>query len=361
MTALLKASPVKVLRAPLRVELLPTSECNVWDDYVRRHPKGSFFHLYGWSKVIASTYGYQPIYLAAKSANDIVGLAPLIEVRAPLLGRSLVSTAFTVGGGPIGDDYSTIEKLANAAVVFGTKNNAQYIEFRSGNTKLDGWGAKTGQHASFQMNIPKDEAECLTLIPRKRRADLRKALAAEARGDVRVRFENNIEEFYPLYAASLRDLGTPIMPKRFLQEVLRVFGSAVEIAFIDSNGKVVAGLLSFYFGDRVLPYYVGSAPGARSSHAHDLLYWSMMRRAAARGGSVFDFGRSKIDSGAYKYKRSWGAMPTPLTYQYKLVGARETPNVSANNPKFKYFSNAWKKLPLPAANVLGPILAPNFP
>lgn len=361
MTALLKTAPAESARAPLLVESLPASERHAWDAYVRRHPKGSFFHLYGWSEVISSAYGYRPIYLAAKRDNDIVGLAPLIDVRAPLLGRSLISTAFTVGGGPIGDNYSTIETLANAAVVHGAKDNAQYVEFRGENTKLDGWNTKAGQHASFQMNIPKDEAECLTLIPRKRRADLRKALTAKARGDLRVRFENNIEEFYPLYAASLRDLGTPIMPKRFLQEILRVFGSAVEIAFVDSNGKAVAGLLSFYFGDRVLPYYVGSAPGARTNHAHDLLYWSVMRRAAVRGGSVFDFGRSKIDSGAYKYKRSWGAIPTPLTHQYKLLGAREAPNVNANNPKFKYFSNIWKKLPLPVANALGPILAPNFP
>ncbi|MEM9617204.1 MAG: FemAB family XrtA/PEP-CTERM system-associated protein [Pseudomonadota bacterium] len=361
MTVLLKAVPAEIVRAPLHVEPLSASECDAWDAYVRQHPKGSFFHLYGWGEVIASAYGYQPIYLVAKRGDDIVGLAPLIDVRAPLLGRSLISTAFTVGGGPIGDDYSIIEALANAAVLLGTENNVQCIEFRGDDTKLDGWSAKAGQHAGFQMDIPKDEAECLALIPRKRRADLRKALAAEARGDLRVRFENNIEEFYLLYAASLRDLGTPIMPKRFLQEILRVFGSAVEIAFVDSKSKTVAGLLSFYFGDRVLPYYVGSAPGARSSHAHDLLYWSMMRRATVRGGAVFDFGRSKIDSGAYKYKRSWGAIPTPLTYQYKLIGAREAPNVNANNPKFKYFSNAWKKLPLPAANVLGPILAPNFP
>lgn len=361
MIAVLKKPVATFAPKPLDVDLLSASERHAWDAYVRRHPNGSFFHLYGWGDVVRSTYGYRPIYLAAKRGDDIVGLAPLIDVRAPLLGRSIISTAFTVGGGPIGDDPSAIEALASAAVAFGTQSNARYVEFRNEDMTLDNWNRKAGQHAGFQMNIPTDEAEHLTLIPRKRRADLRKALAAEAKGDLQVRFENNLDEFYALYAASLRDLGTPIMPKRFLEEILRVFEGEVEIAFIDSKGKALAGLLSFCFDDSLLPYYVGAAQGARTRHAHDLLYWSVMRRAAVRGFSIFDFGRSKIDSGAYRYKRSWGASASPLVYQYKLIGAREAPNVNANNPKFRYLSRAWKKLPLPIANALGPILAANFP
>jgi hypothetical protein len=86
-----------------------------------------------------------------------------------------------------------------------------------------------------------------------------------------------------------------------------------------------------------------------------------MRRASEKGCTKFDFGRSKIDSGAYDYKKLWGIEPKPLTYRIKLVGDDALPDINADNPKFALFSKAWPHLPAFAANRLGPLLAPNFP
>jgi FemAB-related protein (PEP-CTERM system-associated) len=119
----------------------------------------------------------------------------------------------------------------------------------------------------------------------------------------------------------------------------------------------LAALLSFYFKDQVMPYYGGAVPAARPSHAYDLLYWSLMRRAVGRGARVFDFGRSKVGSGAFDYKRFWGFEPTPLAYQYCLVRARTVPDVNPLNPKYRHMVAIWRRLPLPVANRLGPLLA----
>jgi len=348
------------MNAPLQIALVGKDDLSVWDDYVLRHPGGSFFHLSGWGEIARAVYGYEPMYLAAWRDGMLAGVLPLVDIRAPLLGRSLVSTAFTVGGGPIGNDEVVIAALADAAAALGEERAAKHVELR-GEVSLDGWTAVTGKHASFRMDIPADEQDCLSRIPRKRRADLRKALAAEEAGDLAVRYENNIDTFYKLYARSLRRHGTPVMPKRFIEALVRVFGRRMEISFADVRGKPVAALLSFTFKNCVLPYYIGSVDNARSRHAHDLLYWKTMRRAAASGVSEFDFGRSQVGSGAYRYKKTWGAAPSPVTHHYRLIRAQTTPNVSPNNPKFKAFSKAWSKLPLRVANTLGPMLAPNFP
>jgi lipid II:glycine glycyltransferase (peptidoglycan interpeptide bridge formation enzyme) len=106
-----------------------------------------------------------------------------------------------------------------------------------------------------------------------------------------------------------------------------------------------------------LPYYGGSRPMARSTYGNDYMYWELMCRAAGRGIRVFDYGRSKIGTGAYSFKKNWGFEPEPLHYQYFLVGDKEMPNVNPNNPKYKYFIEAWKRLPLPLANAIGPLLA----
>jgi hypothetical protein len=86
-----------------------------------------------------------------------------------------------------------------------------------------------------------------------------------------------------------------------------------------------------------------------------------MRRAASRGVARFDFGRSKLASGPYHFKKLWGAEPKPLTYRYKLINASSPPDVNPNNPKFAGFVSLWRRLPLPVANWAGPLLAPNFP
>lgn len=82
-----------------------------------------------------------------------------------------------------------------------------------------------------------------------------------------------------------------------------------------------------------------------------------MRRGAERGARTFDFGRSKYGTGSFDYKAFWGFEPRALEYQYKLIGARETPNVNPDNPKFSTASALWRRLPLPIANFAGPILA----
>ena len=93
------------------------------------------------------------------------------------------------------------------------------------------------------------------------------------------------------------------------------------------------------------------------THAYDLLYWSLMRRASARGITRFDFGRSKVGTGAYDYKRFWGFEPVPLRYQYRLIRGRTVPDLNPLNPKYRMMVACWRRLPLPVANTVGPWIA----
>jgi FemAB-related protein (PEP-CTERM system-associated) len=116
----------------------------------------------------------------------------------------------------------------------------------------------------------------------------------------------------------------------------------------------MASGLNLYFRDEVLPYYVGGTAEARSIAANDLYYWEVMCRACEKGCRMFDFGRSKVGTGAYDYKYHWGFTPTPLTYQFHLAEGRSIPELNPLNPKFRAFVTLWKRLPLPIAAFLGP-------
>jgi FemAB-related protein (PEP-CTERM system-associated) len=127
---------------------------------------------------------------------------------------------------------------------------------------------------------------------------------------------------------------------------------------IQHQGQDLAAVMSFWFRDEVLPFYGGSRLAARPVAGNDFMYWELMRRAAERGAKVFDYGRSKAGSGAYSFKKNWGFEPEPLFYEYHLVGSDAMPEVNPNNPKYRLFIDAWKRLPLPLANLIGPRLSP---
>ena len=73
--------------------------------------------------------------------------------------------------------------------------------------------------------------------------------------------------------------------------------------------------------------------GLRDCHANDFIDREAMRRAAAHGSRLFDFARSRTGTGAL---------------------AAAIPDHNPLNPKYRRFITAWKKLPLPVANALGP-------
>jgi FemAB-related protein (PEP-CTERM system-associated) len=126
---------------------------------------------------------------------------------------------------------------------------------------------------------------------------------------------------------------------------------------IEHDGKLIASVMNFYFRDEVLPYYGGGTALARDLKGNDFMYWEVMRRAVEKGVKIFDYGRSKIGTGSYSFKKNWGFTPEPLFYEFFLVKATELPDINPLNPKYQFFIAAWKRLPLPVSQMLGPWLS----
>lgn len=344
-------------KAELSIREAGEEDAARWDAFVESAPAATFFHLFGWRRVIARVYGYDAVYLVAERGGRIAGILPLIDVKSPLFGRNLISTAFTVGGGIVADDEDARRALADAAIDAGKQRRVNYVELRSQSAAIDGWKIKDAIYAGFERALPASEDENLKAIPRKRRAEVRKAIDALKAGDLTYEFNGELGAFYSLYAHAMRDHGTPIFPRRFVVELMKEFKARVEMLEVRSGKEPVLALLSFYFRDRVMPYYFGAGPRSRECRAFDLSIWLQMRKGVERGAHVFDFGRSKYGTGSFDFKSYWGFEAKPLEYQYALINARETPNVSPTNPKFSAATAVWRKLPLPVANVAGPILA----
>jgi FemAB-related protein (PEP-CTERM system-associated) len=160
-----------------------------------------------------------------------------------------------------------------------------------------------------------------------------------------------------VYAESVRNLGSPVFPARYFHLLAEAFPGEHDVTTVLAGETPVASVLNFHFREEVLPYYGGGLRAARENRANEFMYWEVMRRAGReRGARLFDFGRSKLGTGAFDYKKNWGFEPEELHYCYRLAPGAAIPENNPNNPKYRLFIAAWKRLPVPVANLLGPPL-----
>jgi FemAB-related protein (PEP-CTERM system-associated) len=324
-----------------------------WDDFVHRCPEATFFHLSGWREVIATSFGQRTWFLYAQRASDISGVLPLAEVRSRLFGHKLVSLPFCVYGGIAADDEPSRTGLLKEARQLARRLGVDFLELR--HRQASGVQLPTSdRYVTFRKALDPDVEANLNAVPRKQRAMIRKGAAK----GLRARFDLPVAGFYRVYAESLRNLGTPVLPLRYFQSLQRVFGPACEITGVGlDTGAPAAAVMSFYFRDEVLPYYGGGGESARDLHAYDFMYWELLAHALGKGVRVYDFGRSRQGTGSYRFKTHWGFEPEPLQYQYDLVKAREMPNVTPDNPRYRRMIELWQKLPVPVTTLIGPWLA----
>lgn len=334
------------------IKLLEPSQSQRWDNYVMAEADGSFFHLSAWRQVIKQAFGHDTYYYYAEQDGEITGIVPLTHVNSLLFGNSLISNAFCVYGGIVASNDTAFNALQAQARQLARKLGVDCLELRNRRQRHPDWPHKE-LYVTFRKELDPDIEKNMNAIPRKQRAMVRSGIKAGLTSVV----DDNVERFYRAYSESVRNLGTPVFPKKYFQILKDVFGEACEILTIEQDGCLVASVMNFYFKDEVLPYYGGGTDAARDLKGNDFMYWEVMRRAVEKGCRIFDYGRSKVGTGSYRFKKHWGFEPEPLYYEVDLVKAKQIPEINPLNPKYQLFIAAWKRLPLPVSQIVGPWLA----
>ncbi len=320
-------------------------------------PHGTFFHRAAWADVLARAFGHTALHAYTQRDGAITGVLPLLHVKTALFGNTLISLPFCVYGGPMAVDAESFAALDAYAADAMRRAGATATEYRFREAPdaavLPGeWHAKDDLYVTFRKPIGADDEANLKAIPRKQRAMVRKGIE---RGLVS-RVDQDVDGLHAIYAESVRNLGTPVFAARYFRILAAVFRDNMDVLTVLDQDRPVASVLNFYYRDEVLPYYGGGAEAARAVAGNDFMYWEVMRRAAARGCRLFDFGRSKAGTGAFAFKKNWGFTPQPLLHRFRLKPGAAIPDHNPLNPKYQLFIAAWKRLPLPIANRLGPMI-----
>lgn len=329
-----------------------------WNAYVEAHPDGTFYHLLEWRRVLRRTYRRASHLLFVERGDRIVGLVPLYESGGPPFTKALVSVPVGVGGGVLADDDEIALLLLAGARGIAERERLSYVELKSEKKRFDDLYTKDDLYFAFRQELFEDAAKQRSAIPRKTRAVLRQAERANLRATYN---RDDLDAFVDLYALSLRNLGTPMFPRELFVAALEELGERCDLLTVRQTGRIIGCVMNFYFKDVMLPFFAGTLPEARDVGINNYVYWAMLETGYERGFRTFDFGRSKIGTGAFEFKKHFGMRPEPLAYQYDLVLTDEPPSFNPTNPKYAKAIETWQRLPVGLTKVIGPIISKRLP
>ena len=314
---------------------------------------GALFHRPAWLLAAQRGTGQRARGLLAEKGGAITGWLPLSEIHSPIFGRMLASSGFAVGGGVLAEREATAQALCRAAEELAGRLSCPTIELRGGPAPED-WTTRTDSHCGFAADLATDDEAQLLAITKRQRAEVRKGLEQDLVIGVGAGLQG-LATFYAMYAESVRNLGTPVFPRRLFEAMLDALDGDILTAF--HQGKPVSSVLSFYHAGAVMPYWAGGTPAARRLRANDRLYYELMLHARRRGATRFDFGRSKTGSGHWSFKKNWGFEPEPLSYASWTAPGAERRDADPTSGKHAARIALWRRLPLTIANRLGPPIA----
>ena len=329
-----------------------------WDDFVQRHPHGSPFHLTAWKRTIEESFGYNPYCLLAKDDGRIRGILPLFLVRNPLIGKVLISSPFAVYGGILADADDVRRKLYQEVKQLGAKLGVDYIELRNAFPEQCVGESNVSRYVTFSREADPDEEALLSSLPKKTRNIVRKALKQPFSTRYGVSDPANLDR---VHSRNMRRLGTPCFPRRYFTRLLANFGEMADIREVWLERKVVAVSLNFYFRGQMHTYHAAADTRYNALAPNSFMYYDHLRWAGQNGYKIFDFGRSKRDTGTFEFKKHWNTTMRALPYEIILIHRKTLPNFSPANPRFHLVFKIWQKLPLPLTRLIGGFALRLFP
>jgi FemAB-related protein (PEP-CTERM system-associated) len=330
-----------------------------WDRFVESHPRATVAHLSAWGAVAREAYGHASLYLVAEADGEMAGILPLVLVAGPLFGRRLVSMPFLDYGGVLAEPGRGVEPaLVDEALRVMREHGARGLGLR--------------QFHGEPLPYPTTTDRVTMLLELTTEDTVWKGLSSERRNRVRKGDKQGLtatwagpealEEFYAVYAANMRDLGSPVHGRAFFRAMLAALPGTARVLLVrDRDGLAVGAAVCLFFRDTVMVPWVSSRREAFALCPNFVLYWEVIRFGCRAGYRVLDLGRSFRSAGTYEFKRQWGAHPHTLPWIFIDAVPGAPPPVDRDARRFGPFVEAWKRLPLSVANLVGPWIRRQVP
>jgi FemAB-related protein (PEP-CTERM system-associated) len=344
--------------ADVETELAPAPFQSEWDRFVRCHPQATGYHLWSWRLVFSRALGHRCHSVVARRGSAITGILPLVEIRSRIFGRALSSLPYVNYGGVLAIDDSSRSALVERATDLARERGLSYVLLRHRSRLLPALPAR--DHKVTMLLALKGSGDAMwNALDRKVRNQIRKAEKSNltvTAGGIEL-----LDDFYGVFARNMRDLGTPVYGRSLFAAILSHFPMDARLYVVRLEGKPIAGALSYGFRDWIEVPSASSLREHRALCPSHLMYWTIIQQAISDGRRVFDFGRSTPNDGTFSFKEQWGALPEQLFWEYSLLPGATLPADDRHSSKFRASIEAWKRLPVGIATLLGPRIARSVP
>ena len=330
----------------------------LWDSYVGSVPEASNYHRWGWRAAIEETFGHKAYYFSAMDNGHIKGVLPLVHIKSRIFGHFLVSVPFFSYGGVLATTPYAAASLTRAAERLALEVGAQHIELRQGSEFSTAW-TDLAPKVTMEVKLPGTVQE------------LSERLSSKMRKRIRFARKNGLEPqwggpealayFYPVFATNMRNLGTPVYPRNWFENICHRFPGQIRILTLLEHGRPVASAFVSIFRDTVELPWAATLPESRDKFSPLLLYWTLLEWALENGYRRVDLGRCTPGSGNHDFKKRWVCDEKPLHWYYWLAPGATVPELRPDNPRYRMATQVWKHLPLTVANLLGPWIVRSIP
>lgn len=330
-----------------------------WNRFVEEHPGGKIYHLVEWNRMVSETFGHPVTYIVVKNNEKIAGILPLTEFRSLLFGHFAVSQPFINYGGPLLEAPELAEPLNAHLAAIRVEKKYDYIELRFDSVRET--ALRTKEHkVTFFLDLPSNEEELWNSFKSKLRSQIRRPMKEEM--TARTGGVDLLPDFHDVFAKKMRELGTPVLPRKFFKNILETFPqNAFIVTVYSKEGTAVAVSFLIKYKDVFEIPWAASLKDFDRFSPNMLLYWESLKLGIEKGCNVFDFGRCTPEGGTYKFKRQWNGREHPLSWAYVLPNSDELPELNPHNDKFSLAIKIWSKLPLSVTKILGPQIIKNIP
>ena len=304
-----------------------------WDDFVDSVDEAESYHPYEWRRVFERVFGHNCIYLIARDTSGCVcGVLPLVQLNSLMFGNFLVSVPCFNYCGTLTASAAVRDELVASASHIAKELGASHVELRHRSEIIVDLPYRDDKVA-MRLALPATSDELWQRFPSKLRAQIRRPTkegATSEEGGAEL-----LDDFYAVFSRNMRDLGTPAFPKSLFREMCSSFPDSTRIFVVRLDGKPCAAGITYGFRDRLEIPSASSLREFNRVSVNMLLYWRVLQYAVREGYRTFDFGRSTVNAGTYRFKRQWGAEPEQLRWHYKLMSGNKMPTLNLNNPKFQ--------------------------
>jgi serine/alanine adding enzyme len=315
-------------------------------------------HADAWHTVLARGLGHE-VQVLTGSGSEATCFLPLARVASPLFGRFLVSLPYLNSGGVCAATESDAMQLIDQAVALADEANVQYLELRH-ETPIEHPKLTVSRTDKVHMRLalPSTPEELMAGFKSKLRSQIKKS--SESQLQVQWGGADLLSDFYDVFARNMRDLGTPVYSKRLFLSMIESFSGDAEFCVVRKGPTPVAAAVLIHHDEITEVPSASSLREWNPTGCNMWMYWQLLQRAVERGAKTFDFGRSSVGSGTYKFKEQWGAKAYPAVWQY-YVRSGDPSSMRPDSPKKQKMIQIWTKLPVWFTKLIGPPIVRGIP